>query len=222
MRKGMYEVLISLPALSLLLFGGAGAWTGLPVGLGALLIAWHAGALPESVYPLELTSAAWKDAAALAVLVDGMQFCIHYACHAANFGAHNVHHRALRPTAADAFRTGVADALLQLVLPVYAGLLLLAPCRLGASCFGVGYGLWLQWIHCDVAWGAPLGLLVTPDFHRTHHSHPATNFGHLLTIWDLAAGTARTSRTEHKISQLGFEIHARAGLCDNAPDAIKI
>ena len=58
--------------------------------------------------------------------------------------------------------------------------------------------LWLQGIaHADLAWGyGGLGrVLVSPRFHRLHHSaearHQGLNYGVTFSLWDYLFGTAR-------------------------------
>jgi hypothetical protein len=54
---------------------------------------------------------------------------------------------------------------------------------------------WPRLQHANLSWGfGPLGaILVSPQYHRIHHSrdreHHDCNYGDLLTIWDRAFGT---------------------------------
>lgn len=181
----MWDVALALCASSCLLWGPrvAGEWSGLPLMLACLSAAWHAGALPPSVYahavpsPLRLGG--------LAAATDFAQCAVHAWLHATRCTAlrrvHQVHHAAVRPRPRDAFRAHAADALLQLVLPVWGALWAARPSRTDALLFGVFYSNWLVYLHS--AWpdhGCPL--LVAPSDHRAHHAAPGAraHLSHLV------------------------------------------
>jgi sterol desaturase/sphingolipid hydroxylase (fatty acid hydroxylase superfamily) len=164
--------------------------TGLPLAFVFAL----AVPLPERAraYRAEDAARAPLEALALLVLVDGLQYCVHAATHAARRKAHAVHHRHTRPTPAVAFDTGLEDAVVQLLVPVAVAVHALAPSRAALVAFGVVYSLWLQLIHGTSA-RLPRALervLVTPAYHRAHHADPSKNLGHVLVVWDWLAGTA--------------------------------
>ena len=132
------------------------------------------------------------DCLQMAIIQDGIQFCLHMLEHRFHFQSHRVHHRHVHPTSLDAFHTGTMDGLIQLVLPLWITLHVVEPNKTSAALFGTCYALWLQWIHADNTFALKLRskFFVTPTFHRRHHTHPCTNFGHILTLWDWLCGTA--------------------------------
>ena len=162
------------------------AWTGFPLMFGCLGAAWACGALPASLDAW----GAFEPAAFVALLVgvDLAQTALHRLAHTrwrhTPLGrAHAVHHRHRRPAPEDAFDTGAADALVQLVAPVLAALRAVAPSRATAVAYGAAYSWWLLFLHSspDVHYPrlAALGL-VTPAHHHAHHAHPASRFSTLF------------------------------------------
>lgn len=193
----MYEACVLLPALSITLFGPSvlSVTTGMPMTFALLWVTWLTNLLPLEVYrwwPSQPSctpvSHIITQAATLVLVTDALQYVTHRMAHMAWRTSHGRHHQYIHPKAADAFRTGVIDAVLQLLVPIYASLWLLRPCRLATSLFGIAYGVWLQWIHGDAlqvrSWA-----FVTPSYHGVHHLRPHKNFGHVLRLWDWLAGT---------------------------------
>lgn len=191
----MIEAVLALTTLSVLCFGKAGATvpTGLPLAFSGLGALWMFGGFPGSVFDTQMSVWMVGEVLELFVLVDFLQFLAHVWSHRTPLlrNAHRVHHVQVRPRAADAFRTDPLDAFVQLLAPLYVSLFAVRPCRAATSLFGVSYGLWLQWLHCDT----PSALAhrsrwwVTPYAHHLHHVYPSKNYGHLLLIWDRAFGT---------------------------------
>ena len=104
-----------------------------------MAVGWALEWLPPTVYPLRpvpASTVAWE-AAALTATVDALQFGVHWLTHRCRLRSHARHHVHTAPRVEDAFRTGPADALLQLVLPIYAALWLWRPTRLGTRAWGV-------------------------------------------------------------------------------------
>lgn len=124
---------------------------------------------------------------------DGLQWAVHRATHRRWLGdrvyrAHAVHHRARRPRAADAFRTGLLDAAVQLVLPLGCAAHLVAPNRTELLFAGWAYSSWLQYIHTDAPSAWTSRVLAGPTHHRVHHATPDAHFAHLFSFWDAADG----------------------------------
>ena len=193
----MWEAALLCSALSVATFGRAVICvrTGLPLGFGVLAVAWCIRALPPSVYlPRPTVVGVARDVVAMVACTDLAQYCIHRWSHARRSRSHALHHVHTHPRSTDAFRTGVADACVQLMVPILLSLWAVRPERVSTTVFGVGYALWLQFIHSDSAWCLAFRstLLVTPSFHRLHHTKPHRNFGHVLTIWDVLGKTAET------------------------------
>jgi sterol desaturase/sphingolipid hydroxylase (fatty acid hydroxylase superfamily) len=146
------------------------------------------------------------DAVVLLIAADGLQYVTHrFLAHGPApervssrrpswRGSHAVHHQHVRPSPDTAFVTGWRDALFQLLAPVLAATWCWRPSRDGLILFGAAYSVWLQWIHLGPrrVRGERLAsrVVVTPAFHARHHANPRCNFGHVLTAWDLACGTA--------------------------------
>lgn len=163
-------------------------WTGLPLLATALGSAAAVGAIPATCWDVTST----PDLAALAALVvsvDALQYVAHRAAHRAWRRTHAVHHAHVRPRVADAFDTHPVDALLQLVLPLLLALHLVRPTLATVTCFGAGYACWLLWLHDPKAHGGLSRLVVTPAYHRVHHTEPHRCLAHVFPLWDVLGGT---------------------------------
>ena len=190
------------PMDALLVIGGANAWmwgwrsllcppTGFPLALLFFASAWCAGALPDRTYVLSDAHhplLPLSEAALLLLAVDFVQLHAHRLMHTSPLRAHHaVHHRHVRPSASVAFDTGVVDAVVQLLLPVYACIWIVRPCRLGVGMYGLAHSAWLQFIHTspDVPYPrlARLGM-VTPAYHHAHHADPTRHMAHLVTWFE--------------------------------------
>jgi len=165
-------------------------WTGIPMALAALGLAWWRAWLPPEVYAWE-TAAPWSAApraGACIVVLDVLQCAVHRATHRGWLGdavrrSHAKHHEHRRPTAAVAFDTGPLDAVVQLLIPLWATLWLVRPGRGAATLFGLAYSQWLLLIHAadvDERW-IPW-FMASPSYHRVHHAHPDRHFAHVLRI----------------------------------------
>ena len=191
----MWEAVIAVCILTRLAFGlkSVVVRTGLPSAFGFIGLLWHLQLLPPSLY--EFTAVPVSTLAIefvlLVALTDGLQYASHRVMHQMRVASHAVHHSRKYPAVHDAFYTGYADAVLQLLVPLVASLWIVRPSRLSTDGFGVFYGLWLQWIHSDesAALAQTSRYLVTPSHHRLHHINPRVNFGHVLRAWDQLGGT---------------------------------
>jgi len=170
--------------------------SGYPLAFAAVAVAWYGSLLPTSCYEhsWEGKAVLWKSAALL-LLTDLLQWAAHAAIHSRLLGrsvyeAHARHHAHVRPSPVDAFDTGHLDALVQLLLPVWASVSLVRPDRTSLVLFGAFYSHWLLFIHSSPTRFDPvlerLGL-VSPSLHAEHHVRPETNLSHLVR-WDAALG----------------------------------
>ena len=164
-------------------------WTGYPLLLGCVGVGTCLKVLPASV--LEHGAPSLWHTLLLLVLVDGLQYLVHAAAHRFALSHHVRHHRHTRPTAADAFDTGPADALVQLVVPLFVAMHVVAPNRTSLLLFGSAYAAWLQFLHTHpVDWPSLRRIgLVTPRYHHVHHQRPRKNLSHVFTTWDWLGGT---------------------------------
>jgi sterol desaturase/sphingolipid hydroxylase (fatty acid hydroxylase superfamily) len=131
------------------------------------------------------------------VVMDGVLYWTHRWMHRSRWlwAFHSVHHSQQELTALANFRFHLGDVFVRGLAQFVPGLLL-----------GVPAYVWLPtvWIqvaldclaHSGLGWGyGPLGsVLVSPGFHRVHHSaepaHYSRNFGMTYSFWDRLFGTA--------------------------------
>jgi sterol desaturase/sphingolipid hydroxylase (fatty acid hydroxylase superfamily) len=147
----------------------------------------------------------WLQFAVLFVVMDLMNYVAHRLSHRLRllWLFHAIHHSQPRLTAFTNFRFHLGDILFRMLVqfPVYV--LLGSPTLAGVPL------VWLTVLssvlleglaHCDLSWRfGPLGaVLVSPAFHRIHHSvevrHRDRNFGIALSVWDRIFGTAADDR----------------------------
>jgi sterol desaturase/sphingolipid hydroxylase (fatty acid hydroxylase superfamily) len=139
----------------------------------------------------------WAQFFVASVVMDGVLYWTHRAMHArpSLWAFHSVHHSQREMTALANFRFHAGDVLVRGLAQFVPGLLL-----------GIPLWAWLPsvWIqvaldclaHSGLGWSyGPLGrVLVSPRFHRLHHSaepgHADRNFGMTYSFWDRLFGTA--------------------------------
>jgi len=139
----------------------------------------------------------WAQFVAASVTMDGVLYWTHRLMHRSRWlwAFHSVHHSQHELTALANFRFHAGDVFVRGLAQFIPGLLL-----------GVPAYVWLPvvWIqvaldclaHTGLGWGyGPFGrVLVSPGFHRLHHSaepaHYNTNFGMTYSFWDRIFGTA--------------------------------
>jgi sterol desaturase/sphingolipid hydroxylase (fatty acid hydroxylase superfamily) len=132
------------------------------------------------------------------VIVDLFSYGWHRSVHANRFlwAFHSVHHSQQHITVATGFRTHFVDEIVRttfMFVPLY--FLGIRPHSFVVLDLIVNWILGLQ--HSDLAWSyGVLGrLIVSPRYHRTHHSADPVdrdkNFGVLFPIWDRIFGTDR-------------------------------
>jgi sterol desaturase/sphingolipid hydroxylase (fatty acid hydroxylase superfamily) len=145
----------------------------------------------------------WSQFFVASVVMDGVLYWTHRAMHASPvlWAFHSVHHSSRQMTALANFRFHAGDVLVRGLAQFVPGLLL-----------GVPLWVWLPtvWIqvaldglaHSGLGWSfGPVGrVLVSPRFHRVHHSmdarHRDRNFGMTYSFWDRAFGTAAPDALE--------------------------
>lgn len=134
------------------------------------------------------------------VLLDGVQYGQHRLMHSNRllWGFHCIHHSAGSLTPFTKFRFHFVDMAVFSVIKIVPVLVLGAP---GLVWTAVNLApVWLQALaHADLDWnyGRLEKVLVSPRFHRLHHStDPAQchrNFGFIFSFWDHLFGTAAAS-----------------------------
>jgi sterol desaturase/sphingolipid hydroxylase (fatty acid hydroxylase superfamily) len=141
----------------------------------------------------------------LFVAMDLMSYTAHRLSHRVSFLwlLHSIHHSQPSLTAFTNFRFHLGDIFFRTLVQFPVFVLLGSPSFAGVPL------LWLTvWVsvlleglaHCDLPWRfGPLGgLLVSPAFHRIHHSvearHHDRNFGIALSVWDRLFRTAADER----------------------------
>ncbi len=173
---GVYTLLVGLPVFRLL--------------TRAFDSIFHGHTLPLGSIPMPLQVAIGI------VSVDLFSYAWHRSVHANRFlwAFHSVHHSQKWLTVATGFRTHFVDEIVRttfMFVPLY--FLGVRPHTFIAVDLVVNWVLGLQ--HSDLPWSyGPLGnLIVSPRYHRIHHSLDAVdrdkNFGVLFPVWDRLFGT---------------------------------
>jgi sterol desaturase/sphingolipid hydroxylase (fatty acid hydroxylase superfamily) len=145
----------------------------------------------------------WSQFFVASVAMDGVLYWTHRAMHASPtlWAFHSVHHSQREMTALANFRFHAGDVFVRGLAQFVPGLVL-----------GVPVWIWLPtvWIqvaldclaHSGLGWSyGPLGrVLVSPRFHRVHHSADLAardrNFGMTYSFWDRVFGTASDGAPE--------------------------
>jgi len=164
--------------------------TGLPLFFVMLACVWYTNLLPSSVYMYGVLSV--FHIVVLFVVVDFIQFCMHFAFHKKIFGlyiysSHNIHHKVKDPTPKDAFSTGIYDSIIQLIIPIYISIYLVNPNRTTVTVFGILYSQWLLYIHSELFQVSKY--LVSPKYHKRHHENLEVNLAHVFPLWDNLSNT---------------------------------
>ena len=152
----------------------------------------------------------WVAVCSSVIFLDAVSWAWHRANHVVPllWRLHSVHHSDANFTVSTALRFHPGELLLSLPLRLFAVLALGAPV-LGVVVFEIVFTLSNLIEHGNVS--LPVRLeralsiaLVTPALHRHHHSVEEielnTNFGTVLTIWDRAFGTYRTSSSMDRVT----------------------
>ncbi len=198
----MLDVLLSITLATTLLWGKRVLlpWTGYPLLFSSLAVAWYGHSLPHETYSYD-GPFLWKDLLHLTLVTDVLQFAVHSATHSGHMPSfvvqsHRIHHLHTVPTPDTAFVTGVVDAFVQLLCPLFASFWWVRPSRRTAIAFGVCYSNWLVYLHSPLPdHGIPF--LVTPSQHRQHHAHPHTHASHVLS-WTSSRRTSRRGGGERE------------------------
>jgi len=108
---------------------------------------------------------------------------------------HSIHHSETAINPATLFRQHPLDPVASAVI-AYLPLALLGGSIWAGTLLVVFGTAWGMYAHSDLpmTWGPLKYILVTPAYHRIHHSiegrHWDKNFGHMFTFWDWLFGTA--------------------------------
>ena len=146
-------------------------------------------------------------ALAFVVLFVVMDLCSYWAHRATHAIAplwlfHAIHHSQGRLSALTNFRFHAGDIFFRTLVQFVPFTLLGAPSFAGVPLLWITVPLTVfleSLAHCDLGWTfGPLGaLVVSPAFHRVHHSaearHHHRNYGIALSVWDRLFGTADSS-----------------------------
>lgn len=151
----------------------------------------------EDTFPVCILRSAF-----LIVCIDFFQFVSHSLIHKRVFGetvhaSHMRHHSYKKPTPDEAFETGVADSVLQLLIPLLFSVMIVTPDHASCILAGVVYENWLFFLHSGKAIHLPRWI-VTPSKHSEHHRRPMSNLSHLIDwmeVWkDLKRASLRFQR----------------------------
>jgi sterol desaturase/sphingolipid hydroxylase (fatty acid hydroxylase superfamily) len=156
----------------------------------------------------------WLQFAVLVTAMDLLSYLWHRLSHLvpALWTLHRVHHSQTELMPLTNYRFHLAESAGRGVLHTFAAALL------GATAPAYVAALFVQTAlnalaHADLDWTfGPLGrLLVSPQFHRVHHStesrHAGRNFGFLLSVWDQLFETADdTTERPHAYGVEGEEV----------------
>ena len=159
--------------------------TGIPMLFSLFMFAFYTNMFPSNVY--EYSTPSVIEIVIMTVSTDFLQFLVHVGTHKKMFGklvydSHNIHHKEKNPKPKDAFSTGVLDAVIQLIIPLYITICMVNPNRCSVTLFGLMYSQWLLFIHSDKK--VCSSYLVSAEYHKKHHVKPDTNFSHIFPVWD--------------------------------------
>ena len=169
-------------------------YSGFPLAGIMLGFASEFGCLPTSIYVTRVYDIYASEITLLFLLVDALQYMTHICSHRIFYSSHKLHHAYKTPTPADAFKTGIVDAVFQLLLPIVVAIHILETSRGSLIFFGSSYSIWLQFIHSQHAFQSYI--FVSPKYHHVHHRNPTKNYGHLFTVWDYLFGTIQWPSAE--------------------------
>jgi sterol desaturase/sphingolipid hydroxylase (fatty acid hydroxylase superfamily) len=104
---------------------------------------------------------------------------------------HLKHHENVKPTISDAFDAHIIDALGSVIFPIHLNIVLHEPNKSTVIAFGAIYAFWLIYIHSQPNTPFEKWIdknlykigLVSPSFHRKHHTHLKENMSHVFTIF---------------------------------------
>lgn len=160
--------------------------TGLPLAFLFTGSLWSFNLLPLETY--KHGSISYYKTLEISIILDFLQYLFHNLAHKVWTASHAIHHTKTNPTHKDAFYTGTADAIYQLLVPLYITICFARPNKSTIIFFGFLYSNWLKFIHTSVK--IDLGpIFITPSYHLIHHKNPSKNFGHIYKIWDKIFGT---------------------------------
>ena len=167
--------------------------TGVPLCFGTFTLLWIGNFFPNSIYDSEYTIDIHNNFITIllhVITTDALQYMTHVIGHKVWKSSHFVHHKHTQPSSDISFDTGICDAILQLILPLFTSIHIIYPNKSELLLFGLFYMNWLQYIHSNNLYDFKKNkLLVSPHFHKLHHQYHCKNFGHVFIIWDKLGGT---------------------------------
>jgi sterol desaturase/sphingolipid hydroxylase (fatty acid hydroxylase superfamily) len=148
------------------------------------------------------------------IVMDFLNYWTHRLLHAvpALWAFHSVHHTQTKLTFLSANRIHVVEQLLSGVLMIVPAFLLGVPQRLWLPLLLVQlFSETLQHARLNWSFGAMHGLLVSPVFHKIHHSTDEReyngNYGRVLSLWDAMFGSfVHSSTTERHYGVSGMDV----------------
>ncbi|MBF0190907.1 MAG: sterol desaturase family protein [Magnetococcales bacterium] len=158
----------------------------------------------------------WVEWLLAVVMLDLLIYLQHVVFHALPvlWRLHQVHHADLEVDVTTGLRFHPLEIVLSMGIKL-AAILAMGPSPLAVLTFEVGLNAMAMFNHANVHLPERLDrvlrwLVVTPDMHRSHHSHlsPETNmnFGFNLSCWDRLLGTYWPNPAEgHTAMQIGLE-----------------
>jgi sterol desaturase/sphingolipid hydroxylase (fatty acid hydroxylase superfamily) len=159
---------------------------------------------PESLSGLLGSLPGWAEFVISLLVLDFMHYTSHLARHKIPWlwHFHSIHHSQVEMNPATTFRTHFLDSTSDvMILTLVYGLIGSDPAPWIYG--GITSQFWNLFIHSNIRSNlGPLGLLVvSPQFHRVHHSieaeHADRNFGDRLLVWDVLFGTAVFDRNTY-------------------------
>lgn len=143
----------------------------------------------------------WVLAITTLVMMDGANWLAHVADHGIGplWRMHALHHSQEELTVFTSFRAHPLSHVMGFFLAAIPVALLMGERPLAPVLITIYVCLGTM-PHANVSWSlGPVGkVVVAPAYHRLHHSNaegPVTNFGIVLTIWDVAARRAQFPRS---------------------------
>lgn len=188
----------------------------LAVGFAVLMVEHEIGLLNLIELPF------WFEVLLGVIVLDGIIWAQHLAMHHVPilWRLHRVHHADLDIDVTTALRFHPVEIVVSMALKL-AAIALLGPAALAVLIFEILLNGGAMFNHANVAlpqWldrGLRL-LIVTPDFHRVHHStvvrETNSNFGFNLSVWDRMFGTYRAQpEAGHQDMEIGLTAYRDAG-----------
>lgn len=166
-----------------------------------LVVTWMFAMLPSSYYDYAPNPSA-TNVILQFLCVDFFTYINHVAEHSLSElyrAAHKAHHKFTAPQLFNAFDATILDAVLLILLPLYATATLCHVHTWDYVVFGTMYSTYFMLIHSEYAhffdgYFGKLGIYTAED-HQVHHALFNYNYSHFFTYWDRIFGTYRAGCT---------------------------